>query len=369
MNAPVRLFFARQPYLGAICIFMLLCFLGLSTSWYLNVFSSPAEQTKVVSVLDYGVTGRFGYEAELSDNLLYGPVTLTELDSSVIHLNIAKQIDGSFSYKFTTDQPVDDVNHQVQITATLENTNNWSKSIPIASRAYTEDFALSFPIEADYYLDLAQAIDDQLGIASSLYDLTITASVNTSASSEHGLIEEVFTHSVRGTLQPTRIAWSSDYKFSETKQGALEDSVTFKTEEQPFSPYRIVAIGLIFIAIVYLSWNYYRSRNMVFSPMLEDARLAKGKYKDAIAIVNSLPDEKQKGIIPRTETSGQVIDVSSLDELVKISVILLKPVLQKIEPDRHIYYVIDGETVYLYISKLLTHHKNQKAPGLEDPPK
>ena len=124
MNTIIQGFFARHPMAGIVAIVILLCCLCLTIAWYLNFFSTPSEQTKTIDVLNYSESGSFGYEAELNNNLLYGPVTLTEHDSSVIHLNIVKRINGSFSYEFTADQPVEDVNHQVQITALLENPNS-----------------------------------------------------------------------------------------------------------------------------------------------------------------------------------------------------------------------------------------------------
>ena len=76
MNTIIQRFFARHPMSGIVAVVILLCCLLLTIAWYLNFFSTSSEQTKTIDVLNYSESGRFGYEAELHNNLLYGPVTL-----------------------------------------------------------------------------------------------------------------------------------------------------------------------------------------------------------------------------------------------------------------------------------------------------
>ena len=73
----------------------------------------------------------------------------------------------------------------------------------------------------------------------------------------------------------------------------------------------------------------------------EEAQRARKKHKDIVVDIDELP-EAQAGQV--------VIQLSSLDELVKTADSLLKPVLHVSEPDKHTYCVIDGATRYKYTS-------------------
>ena len=54
--------------------------------------------------------------------------------------------------------------------------------------------------------------------------------------------------------------------------------------------------------------------------------------------------------VPVASATATVIELESLDELFKAAEALLKPVLHRVEPDRHIYFVVDGDTMYGYVS-------------------
>ena len=66
------------------------------------------------------------------------------------------------------------------------------------------------------------------------------------------------------------------------------------------------------------------------------------KYKSLLGEAAECPPIKEE------ET---VIDMVSLEELAKIANNLLKPILHKIEPNEHIYWVVDGLTRYRYVVK------------------
>ncbi len=99
--------------------------------------------------------------------------------------------------------------------------------------------------------------------------------------------------------------------------------------------------GVIFILLVYLIVMKIWFKPEKLSPIEEEVLRARKKHKDVIVDIEELPQAKAREM---------VIQLSSLDELIKAADGLLKPVLHKAEAHKHTYCVIDGLTRYEYIS-------------------
>lgn len=76
--------------------------------------------------------------------------------------------------------------------------------------------------------------------------------------------------------------------------------------------------------------------------MEEELKRNRKKYKELISEVTDFPEVK---------VEESIIDASSLEALVNISNNSLKPILLKVEPEKHIYWVSDGQTRYCYVVK------------------
>jgi len=102
------------------------------------------------------------------------------------------------------------------------------------------------------------------------------------------------------------------------------------------------AVGIIFILLVYLIVMKIWFKPEKLSSIEEEALRAKKTHKDVIVDIGELPEAKAREM---------VIQLSSLDELIKAADGLLKPVLHKAEAHKHTYCVIDGLTRYEYVSE------------------
>ncbi|MEE9400597.1 MAG: DUF5305 family protein, partial [Dehalococcoidia bacterium] len=308
-----------------------------------SAFSAPTQREEEVTRLVYSQRGDFGYAAELSDNVLYGNVILTEEDTSLLFLSIVESLEGSFSYNFGSDQPLEQLSHRVELVAVVENPDNWSKTILlIPETVKTGSFTITFPIDTEQLFALIGTIEGEIGVTSGSHNLTIQASVRTTALTDYGPVNEFLTQSMSGTLQTNRLVWSSEPPLSQTRYGSLQDTVTIPIDRGSGTTWWPIALAFVVLLGSYVVWNYAQTRPVPVSAVEAEARQARKKHEDIIADVEEMPEAK---------IGEMVISLASLEELVKVGEVLLKPVFHKAEPRKHTYCVIDGPTRYQYVSQ------------------
>ena len=291
----------------------------------------------------YSQRGDFGYAARVTNNILYGNVTLTEEDTSLLFLGIVESLEGSFSYNFGSDQPLEQLSHQVKVVAVVENPDNWSKTIVlIPETVETGSFTITFPIDTEQLFALIATIGEEIGVTTGSHNLTIQASVRTTALTDYGPVNEFFTQSMSGTLQTNRLVWSSEPALSQTRYGSLQDTVTIPIDRGSGTTGWPIALAFVVLLSSYVVWNYAQTRPAPVSAVEAEAKRARKKHEDIIADVEEMPEAK---------AGEMVVSLASLEELVKVGEVLLKPVFHKAEPGKHTYCVIDGPTRYQYVSQ------------------
>jgi acyl carrier protein len=351
-NSPVRNLFQTSPTLRIASLVIAIALLIGCAVGVWNAFTAPLEKQEKVTKLTYSQRGDFGYSAVLvGNNTLYGNVTLTEKDTLLLLLKIVDNIEGNFSYHFTSAPPVQQVTHTVRVVAILSIPDIWSKEIELVPETVeTDSFTVTYPIDTVQLLELAKAIEGEIGIQTSPYSLTITATVRTLAHTDYGNIDELLTQSMSGTLDPTKLLWAKEPALTQTLDGSQQVTVTTPIDREASRIGWSVALGLVLLLGIYIGWNYIRSRPLPVTAAEEEARQAKKKHHDMIVDVGSLPESKAEDMIPSvTSAEGFTVSLNSLDELIKIAENLLKPVLHVTDGDRHIYYIIDGQTRYRYV--------------------
>ena len=336
-------YFQRSPMLrtGSLVVVILVligCAFGV---W--NAFSAPTEQQEQVTRIAYSQESAFGYTAQLIDNALYGPITLTEKNASSLFLSIVDNIEGSFSYSLTANQPLEQLSHKVEIVAVLKNSDNWSKTIVLVPEIVeTAAFTVSFPLDTSQFFELIDTIEEQIEVRGSAYDLTIQANIHTTAMTEYGPINESLAPSMTGTLQPARIAWPSEPPLSQTQHGSLQETIVVPIERGNSRILWAIALGFAMLLSLFIAWSYIHFRPIPLTAVEAEAQRVLKKHGDVITNVEELP---------KVIATDMVSPVSSLDDLFNTADFLLKPVLHKAEPGKHTYQVIDGFTTYEYVSQ------------------
>lgn len=293
--------------------------------------------------LDEGKADLYGPDVtELSTEPYWPPLVIGRSPGEVYFSRLIDIIKSSFSYRFLCDQPVTDLIEEVEVTAVLEYPDMWQKTFTLVPRTRKSgDFSLQFPVDVNYFSRLTEVIREEIGMGAPTHDLTINAEVHTRAETPFGPIDEVFIHTLRGVLGTTTITWDEE---TEKSEPATIDGTKIVTD--PDVPkYRLwswVLLGVLLFVFLFVVWHTIWARPEM-SKVEEEAFGAKKKHKNVIVDVKELP------VLRREEA---IIPVGSLEELIKTSDNLLKPVLHQAGADKHTYCVIDGLTRYEYISEL-----------------
>ena len=352
INAPVRALFQTSPTIKIASLVIAIALLIGCAVGVWNAFTAPVEKQENVTRLTYTLSGDFGYSAVYGNNTLYGDITLTEKDSLSLLLRIIESIEGRFSYSFTSDPPIQQATHTGRVVSTLANSDNWSKDIELFPEVTeTGSFTLKYPIDTIELLELAKVIEEQIGIQGSAYSFTVQATVHTIAPTDYGIIDELLTQSMSGTLQETKLTWANEPPLSQTQYGSLQDTVTVPIDRGTSRIAWPVALGIVFLLSVYVGWNYALAKLLPLTAAEKEARQATKKHQDLIVEVENLPKSKSEDMtLSLTSPEVLIVSVNSIDELIKIAENLLKPVLHITEAERHIYCVLDGQTRYEYIA-------------------
>jgi len=309
----------------------------------------------------YTEQGWFDYEIYLRPNNLYeedvlrsegfpvaepassSPPSTQPVGPGLVYFrSIIDHITASFSYRFNCDEPVRNLVEEVEVMAILEDQTygTWSKTLTIVPKTSKSGaFVVDFPVDLSQFVEVAGTLGNELNINTLPCPLTIKAEVHTTADTDSGHIDEVFTHSLETTLGGPTLSFTGG--LSRRQPGAiLESRMATVAKAWVFRVLSLVGLALVVLGFVFVLRNSRQAQAVAISGMEEEALRAKRKHKGVIVDVGELP-------LPRVGEA--VIPIGSVDELVKTADALLKPVLHHVEADKHTYCVIDSGVRYQYI--------------------
>ena len=300
----------------------------------------------------YEQQGSFHYVITLKENSLYQTNTLSSgtyepaplisrPPGEVYFTPLVNFMEASFNYEFICDKPVTNLAVEVEVTAILEFPETWSKTFTLVPKAeMSGEFTVDFPVDINYYNELSDTIRREIGRGATSHALTLKAEVHTTANTDAGRIDEVYTHYLTGSLGQNTLTWNANLDKLQT--GAITKTNTVNDPDvHLFRALSLIVMVLVLLAFSFVGWNAIRAR-LSMSWVEQELWQAKKKYKNVIVDVIALPPSKGEGAI---------ILFSSVDELVKTADSLLKPVLHQVIAEQHIYCVIDGLTKYVYVSQ------------------
>ncbi len=296
--------------------------------------------------------GRFDYAVHLKENSLFGATTLKPPSASPSTKTLgagdtifSKLVDGmnvSFSYRLKSGKPIEQLDEEVEIEATIEHPGKWSKTVvlvPLTKKS--GDFRITFPLDLNRFTEISNAIQQETGVSASAYTLTIKANVHVTGQTDFGTIDEDFTQAIKTDLREGILAWEGELE--ESQPGSIQTTRIVRNQEKylglAVTGVRILSAtvtAIIFLLFICSLWIYFRGK-----PEKPAERAAK-KYRDMIVEIKELPEVKP---------GETVVSLDSLDDLIKAAQGLLKPVLHQAGGDRDTYCVIDGMTRYEYVSE------------------
>jgi hypothetical protein len=180
-----------------------------------------------------------------------------------------------------------------------------------------------------------------LGARTASYDLTITATVHTTAQSDFGPIDDTFTQTLTTKLGEPTLEFT---ELTKSQSGSIEETVVVTKKGVRWARACSIAIMLLVMAgCGYVMGMLFRVKPVKPSLMEQEARRVRKKYKDLIVDIDELPGVR---------AGETVIPLNSLADITTIADGLGKVVLHQAEKEKHTYCVIDGMVRYDYISRL-----------------
>ena len=323
-----------------------------SLVWHEDGFSKVQKGFPGTEVLREAA---FGYTAELTDNSLFGPIILER--PAVVPLMVKleavdslttsqiKYLDLGFNYQLISGVQVKSIAQDVSLDLTLSETGGWSKTYSLVPQAKkTGAFGMTIPLDIGQLLSLADANDTAAGSrAAADRQISITARVHTVADTSAGVIDEDFSQLLSGKIGKT-LSWDGTDKsgtnlLTSTKAGKLTKTVTeTNVVTQRMRLYSLIAVAICAGVFFYVAFLFWRRKPQIARERELHLKRNLKKYGELISEVNEFPP-----------VLGPLVAVTSLAALAKISNNALKPILFKIEGDKHYFRVIDNAFTYEFV--------------------
>ena len=347
--------------------------LGMRSQGPLLEVDGDLNQTELgyVGGLSYEQQGEFDYEVRLKPDSPFGEITLkrpsvpppappapptlpppppakTIGPGEVIISKLVDRMDATFDYTFMCDQPISELTEEVTIIATLENPEVWSKTfVLVPPTTKSESFSIGFPLDINHFTETLEAIRSETGVPAESHNLSIKADVHTTAQTDFGPIDEVFSQTLSTALGKGTLEWNEE--LVESKPGSITTSRMIPNPSKyvglSVSQVRILAAivaGIVASLFAYLMWRQLKLKPVEVPRIDKEVRLAKKKYGERMAEATSqTPIEGEKAI-----------SIGSMEDLIKVADELGKPVIHQAPStpeEPHAYYVFDGATRYEYL--------------------
>jgi hypothetical protein len=299
----------------------------------------------------------------LKPNDIYGPITLEKraiqgqpgsLDPDIALLSsVVQAIDFTFNYQFDCTVPIRSLYEEVQVEMTMEEPGRWKKTTVLLPPTTRQEGKVSFFFTLDP--EEIRAIGERLGLGSGReQDVVITAQVHTIARTDAGPVDEVFKKELNGKLTKEKLelegAPASVQKGTITQE--VKESNLIARQMRFFSP---IGLGAGFLALCGLGFLYRRGRPQLPLPEREYGQ-ARKRHKELLVEVEDLPSVRG---------GESVVNLTSLEELIKTAENLASPVHHTADSGNHTYVVLAGLMRYQYVS---ANPHNEVSRGSGKPP-
>ena len=326
-----------------ISVISLLGLLILASSYTaFAAYQEPTTVELVTPTYTYAHTGNYDYIVHLKDNSLYNTKVIYP-GGQTIFKKIVDNINGSFTYYFNS-------NKQSEITGTYKITGHvqtslWSKDFIITpqtsfnSNSNQAKFSTSFPLNLTIYEDYVAKVNAETGATASDSKLVLETQIMLSSKLTNGSIREEFAPTLEIPLGGNIIEINEN--LTTTKSGSISkteeiDQPGVESERSTWTSSSVFfAIALVIFALL--------TKSEIDEETKFELELKKIDKKYGEWII------KSNGVPPDTTKYLENITVSSLDDLIKISEEIAKPIIQYTNKDgEQIFYVYDENIQYTY---------------------
>jgi len=307
-----------------------------STATTTQTTTTPITQTTSETYPSFNLIGQNSTTTTNAPTIL-GP-------GQIAFVNLINDMYVGFAYQFQANKAVQNLNATVDIVANLAASQSWSKSFDLLQSTKSGNFTVDFPLDIASYAALMQSINSEIGTAPTSYTLTVTANIHTTAKTAYGPIDETFSPTMTGTITGGVLTWNQN--LTDSKGGTINQTNIVANKSFGLSiPAAETIFGILsfifILCLVFLVMLYSKNRGP--EPSSYDRKIEKIRKKYGTRIAESINNSEIE--------SQEQVSMNSIDDLIKISDELGKPVVHRSggpSGDVESYYVIDGNTKYEY---------------------
>lgn len=326
--------------IGIIAIFILFS----AVSAY-NLSQKPTEETKSNIVLTHSQTGNYNYKVYLKNNTVYdGKEYLTPGEGEIFR-KLVDSINASFSYNFQISQPAD-ISGSYTISAMIQ-TAYWTKTYTLVNTTTINvdnrnrySFSESFRIEYSFYEQVIDDITNETGVSVQNPNLIIKCNIQLTADTGEETIPQTLNPSLNVSLREETIDISDSLILRSS--GSRTEQETIKHPEISEEKNKWTNIAMILIILSIIVFAVTKTEKKPLSKIKKKLNRIKKKYGEWMIEIKKQP----------SKIGADVIPVESMDDLVKLSEEMGKPIIfynnstETIE--KYNFYVLEEKNHYLY---------------------
>lgn len=297
---------------------------------------------KQIPVCNYYHGGSFNYVAQLKDNTVYNTTILLPGQATMFK-KITDYLNVSLTYSFSCDQSAT-ISGSYKLSAEIQ-TDIWNKQYTIIPTTIfdTKEFKIDFIVNHSHYEDIVKTINNEIGVTATDPTLVFKCEISINAQTNEGIIIDRFTPALTMPLSGNIIEITGSLR--QTKSGALTDTITINIPEEDVGEERggslltaaLFALPILPVAVL------TKNDDTPVSQLQKQMKKIKKKYGEWIVEVDHLPK--------RPDGTG-IVHMKTMDDIVKISEELGKPVISyKSDIKGYAFVVFDENIHYIYIIK------------------
>jgi hypothetical protein len=330
-------------------IFAILTILSLFTSYIVTPKEKITEE-ETITLCNYMHLGNFYYFAKLTNNTVYDNATIIYPNQNTVFKKITDSLNFTFNYNLISNC-ARITEGTYKLDAEIQ-TESWDKKYELIPEIKfgPEGINTEFGINISYYEEIMNQIEEEVDVIDIEPYLVLTNQIEIEIQSSNKNRTENFNPSISIPLKDNvlnitgNLSQNQKGYFNQTIETPIPDEETYSQRNQ------FIYLGIIFliplIIILFFTQNNYEK----IDKNEKTIRKTLKKYNEWIIEVDQLP-KKSKDI--------EIIKTKTLDDLIKTSEELGKPVIHYTSKtdNIHNFYVIEEKTRYEHT---ITQTKNKE---------
>ncbi|MCM1990233.1 DUF5305 domain-containing protein [Oceanirhabdus seepicola] len=337
--------------LKLILIVALIILICVSSFFIFKEAKSNKTKEEKITLYTYNSGAAFNYKVHLKPNMLFKE---NVLDEGQIYISeFVKHIESIFTFQFNGENEAD-IKGDYEIKAVLEGytgegeslKNIWKKEFSIIDRkdfqAEDKDYFIEdkITIKLDKFQDFIKEVSEVAKISSSV-KFAIQAQVNMEAETDNGIINKTYSPTMLIPLDGSYFEIGGNLK--DEQNGVIDET---KKISLPVNRNRIIILSIVAgICLLALIYVLFFTIPVVIDEHEKELKKIFKNHGDRLVALN------EEGL----SYYGECIKVKSIDDLVRISDEVGKPIMYKYSSDYSEiskFYVISEKELYLFKSDI-----------------